>query len=163
MRVCTRTSDERICGPGWVGLLTRDVSDTVLYSEPGGWKLLCTRGHSSGPGGGASAEPRARPRRTFSHFGFIGRHNTDDLIISMVHASREHPCARIWNKGLTCGYGHGRDGQAAWRGHPEGENGDTPARPSRVHSPNAAHGAMATERTSRGRCLDGSTRNMVSL
>ena len=117
MRVCTRTSDERICGPGWVGLLTRDVSDTVLYSEPGGWKLLCTRGHSWGlfrPGGGASA--RASPQ---DFFGFIGRHNTDDLIISMVHASREHPCARIWNKGLTCGYGHGRDGQARGEGIPK--------------------------------------------
>ena len=47
--------------------------------------------------------PRAASPQDF--FGFIGRHNTDDLIISMVHASREHPCARIWNKGLTCGYG----------------------------------------------------------
>ena len=51
----------------------------------------------------------SRVTTDFSLHGDITR--TDDLT-PMVHASREHSCSIICNKGLTCGYCHGRDGQA---------------------------------------------------
>ena len=94
---------------------TYPIRYCILNPEAGNYSVPGVFRPTSGP---EAERPRARPQDFFRFSASVGRHNTDDLI-SMVHASREHPCARIWNKGLTCGYGHGRDGQARGEGIPK--------------------------------------------